>query len=183
MHIFTSGCISPARCFTHHPVARRRRRRRQVDELTADLHKRSGIPKHVEVMIRQFPKDMHAMSMFGAALFAMQVSGFWGVLRCVVQFSLFILSPTVSCFLAFRCVRSIIYFAVHMLCMYIRVSGCRADTPADFPFDTVMSNHDAASGPTLTVRFSSCGRLSFARGTSRVGSIADLCRNTYFCGV
>lgn len=24
-------------------------------------------------MIRSFPKDMHAMSMFGAALFAMQV--------------------------------------------------------------------------------------------------------------
>lgn len=46
---------------------------RQVDELTADLHKRSGIPKHVEDMIRAFPKDMHAMSMFGAALFAMQV--------------------------------------------------------------------------------------------------------------
>lgn len=45
----------------------------QVDELTADLHKRSGIPKHVEEMIRSFPKDMHAMSMFGAALFAMQV--------------------------------------------------------------------------------------------------------------
>ncbi|CAN0254641.1 unnamed protein product [Ectocarpus sp. 12 AP-2014] len=44
----------------------------QVDELTADLHKRSGIPKHVEDMIRQFPKDMHAMSMFGAALFALQ---------------------------------------------------------------------------------------------------------------
>lgn len=56
---------------------------RQVDELTADLHKRSGIPKHVEVMIRQFPKDMHAMSMFGAALFAMQVSGVqvWGGCR------------------------------------------------------------------------------------------------------
>lgn len=46
---------------------------RQVDELTADLHKRSGIPKHVEDMIRSFPKDMHAMSMFGAALFALQV--------------------------------------------------------------------------------------------------------------
>lgn len=46
-----------------------------MDELTADLHKRSGIPKHVETMIRSFPKDMHAMSMFGAALFAMQVGG------------------------------------------------------------------------------------------------------------
>lgn len=45
----------------------------QVDELTADLHSRSSIPKHVEDMIRAFPKDMHAMSMFGAALFAMQV--------------------------------------------------------------------------------------------------------------
>ena len=43
-----------------------------MDDLTADLHKRSTIPKHVEVMIRSFPKDMHAMSMFGAALFAMQ---------------------------------------------------------------------------------------------------------------
>lgn len=53
---------------------------RQVDELTADLHKRSGIPKHVEEMIRQFPKDMHAMSMFGAALFALQVR------RSYVQF-------------------------------------------------------------------------------------------------
>lgn len=43
-----------------------------MDDLTADLHKRSAIPKHVEVMIRSFPKDMHAMSMFGAALFALQ---------------------------------------------------------------------------------------------------------------
>lgn len=45
----------------------------QVDELTADLHARSEVPKHVKDMIRAFPKDMHAMSMFGAALFAMQV--------------------------------------------------------------------------------------------------------------
>lgn len=45
-----------------------------MDGLTADLHKRSGIPKHVEEMIRAFPKDMHAMSMFGASLFALQVT-------------------------------------------------------------------------------------------------------------
>lgn len=49
----------------------------QVDELTADLHARSAVPKHVEDMIRAFPKDMHAMSMFGAALFAMQVWRAW----------------------------------------------------------------------------------------------------------
>lgn len=46
----------------------------QVAEVTADLHARSAVPKHVESMIRSFPKDMHAMSMFSAALFAMQVS-------------------------------------------------------------------------------------------------------------
>lgn len=59
-------------------TAQHRGTTRQVDELTADLHKRSGIPKHVEEMIRQFPKDMHAMSMFGAALFALQVRRSYG---------------------------------------------------------------------------------------------------------
>ena len=76
MHLFTEACFPLPRCLIHHPRRAAAAAARQVDELTADLHKRSGIPKHVEVMIRQFPKDMHAMSMFGAALFAMQVGCF-----------------------------------------------------------------------------------------------------------
>jgi citrate synthase len=44
----------------------------QADQLTADFHARSKLPAHIEPMIRAFPKGMHPMTQFAAALTAMQ---------------------------------------------------------------------------------------------------------------
>ncbi|CAN0506012.1 unnamed protein product, partial [Phaeothamnion confervicola] len=46
--------------------------RAQMDQLTAELHARSKLPAHIEPLIRSFPKGMHAMTMFSAAVTAMQ---------------------------------------------------------------------------------------------------------------
>jgi len=44
----------------------------QVRGLTADLHARAKIPAHVESMIRNFPKEMHPMTQFSAAVLGLQ---------------------------------------------------------------------------------------------------------------
>ncbi|EGC37805.1 hypothetical protein DICPUDRAFT_91550 [Dictyostelium purpureum] len=44
----------------------------QVKELSKDLAKRSGLPTHVKAMIKAFPKDLHPMSQFAAAVLALQ---------------------------------------------------------------------------------------------------------------
>jgi hypothetical protein len=44
----------------------------QVRGLTADLHSRGALPKHVEQMIRDFPKGMHPMTQMSIALLACQ---------------------------------------------------------------------------------------------------------------
>jgi len=44
----------------------------QAKALTEELHERAELPKHIEAMIRSFPKDMHAMTMFSTAVNAMQ---------------------------------------------------------------------------------------------------------------
>lgn len=44
----------------------------QVRALTQELHKRASVPKHVVDMILNFPKNMHPMTQFSAAITAMQ---------------------------------------------------------------------------------------------------------------
>ena len=44
----------------------------QADALTAELHERATLPKHVEEMIRAFPKGMHPMTQLSSAILAMQ---------------------------------------------------------------------------------------------------------------
>ena len=44
----------------------------QADSLTAELHKRSGIPAHVEAMLRALPKDTHPMTQVVMGLMACQ---------------------------------------------------------------------------------------------------------------
>lgn len=44
----------------------------QSQALTEELHARAKLPSHVESMIRSFPKDMHPMTQFSAAVTAMQ---------------------------------------------------------------------------------------------------------------
>ncbi|KAG5175985.1 citrate synthase-like protein [Tribonema minus] len=51
----------------------------QADMLTADLHARSKLPAHIEPLIRSFPKDMHPMTQFAAAVAAMQTDSKFAV--------------------------------------------------------------------------------------------------------
>jgi len=44
----------------------------QAASVTEELHKRSSIPAHVESMIKAFPKEMHPMSQFSAAVVGLQ---------------------------------------------------------------------------------------------------------------
>jgi len=44
----------------------------QVESLRADLNKRASVPKYVQDMISAFPKDLHPMSQFSAAVLALQ---------------------------------------------------------------------------------------------------------------
>jgi len=44
----------------------------QCDELTADLHKRSKLPAHVEPLLRSLPKDLHPMTQLSIGLNACQ---------------------------------------------------------------------------------------------------------------
>ncbi len=44
----------------------------QAASVTEELHKRSAIPAHVESMIKAFPKEMHPMSQFSAAVVGLQ---------------------------------------------------------------------------------------------------------------
>lgn len=44
----------------------------QTRALTEELHSRAAVPDHVEKMIRNFPKDMHPMTQFSAAVLALQ---------------------------------------------------------------------------------------------------------------
>lgn len=44
----------------------------QVRALTEELHSRSALPAHVEQTIRNFPKNMHPMTQFSAAVLALQ---------------------------------------------------------------------------------------------------------------
>lgn len=44
----------------------------QAKALTAELHSRAKLPAHIEPMIRAFPKGMHPMTQFAAAVTAMQ---------------------------------------------------------------------------------------------------------------
>jgi len=44
----------------------------QASALTAEIHSRAKLPAHIEPMIRSFPKGMHPMTQFAAAVTAMQ---------------------------------------------------------------------------------------------------------------
>jgi len=44
----------------------------QVEQLTQDLNSRAAVPQHVVNMIRNFPKELHPMSQFSAAVLGLQ---------------------------------------------------------------------------------------------------------------
>jgi len=44
----------------------------QAQSVTEELHSRAALPAHIESMIRSFPKGMHPMTQFSAAVTAMQ---------------------------------------------------------------------------------------------------------------
>jgi citrate synthase len=44
----------------------------QVEGLRVELNKRSAVPEHVATMIKNFPKDLHPMSQFSAAVLGLQ---------------------------------------------------------------------------------------------------------------
>jgi citrate synthase len=44
----------------------------QAQSVTKELQKRATIPAHVEATIRGFPKNMHPMTQFSAAVLALQ---------------------------------------------------------------------------------------------------------------
>jgi citrate synthase len=43
----------------------------QVEGVRQELAKRAAIPEHVVTMIKNFPKDLHPMSQFSAAVYVM----------------------------------------------------------------------------------------------------------------
>jgi citrate synthase len=53
----------------------------QVASLTADLERRSALPAHVRAMIQNFPKNMHPMSQFSAAVLGLQTESLFAKVR------------------------------------------------------------------------------------------------------
>lgn len=60
----------------------------QVEGLRVELNKRSAVPDHVLNMIRNFPKDLHPMSQFSAAVYVI-IGHFKHIGRCINMYFLF----------------------------------------------------------------------------------------------